>query len=186
MSVQYGYGDHCYEKTEHICPHGCSFSVVDCCRYLDWTIDIFVMLSGAFRRYTHVTTPRICPPFGKSELCSRGIFRPAAGQHRPVEGAIRGMLETLGDRNTIYLPPSEHQASEDRFNGQFQGIGTTTEMIDDRVVIVTPHEGSPAEMAGLRPGDVLVSADGTDPQDSTLRKSGRWCVTGRHCRRTRN
>ncbi|MCO5184218.1 MAG: S41 family peptidase [Anaerolineae bacterium] len=125
--------------------------------------DIFVMLSGGISADTPTSLRREFAPFWEVwSFVHEEYFDQPLDNTDLVEGAIRGMLETLGDRNTIYLPPSEHQASEDRFNGQFQGIGTTIEMIDDRVVIVTPYEGSPAEMAGLRPGDVLVSADGTD------------------------
>lgn len=125
--------------------------------------DIFVMLSGGISADTPTSLRREFAPFWEVwSFVHEEYFDQPLDDTALVEGAMRGMLESLGDRNTIYLPPSEHQASEDRFNGQFQGIGTTIEMIDDRVVIVAPFEGSPAEKAGLRPGDVLVSADGTD------------------------
>ncbi len=79
-----------------------------------------------------------------------------------MQGAIDGMLATLEDENTRYLPPQEESQSQEQMDGEFQGIGVVVEAIDGAITVVSPIEGSPAEAAGLRPGDILRQADGID------------------------
>jgi carboxyl-terminal processing protease len=79
-----------------------------------------------------------------------------------VEGAIDGMLATLGDEHTRYLAPAEEIASQERMDGEFQGIGVVVEAVDGNLTVVSPIEGSPAFEAGLQPGDILRAADGVD------------------------
>lgn len=79
-----------------------------------------------------------------------------------AKGAIDGMLATLGDPNTRYLPPESESAARDMMEGQIEGIGAEVTSVDGNIVIVAPFEGSPAEAAGLLPGDILRAADGVD------------------------
>jgi carboxyl-terminal processing protease len=85
-----------------------------------------------------------------------------------TEGAIDGMLNTLGDPNTRYLPPQQEEAERTRLEGEFEGIGILVEMVDDQITVVSPFEGSPAEAAGIRTGDVLLEADSIDLADMDL------------------
>ena len=79
-----------------------------------------------------------------------------------VDGAIQGMLATLDDPNTRYLTPEQENAARNQIQGQLEGIGAeVTELEDGSIAIVSPYEGSPAEDAGLLPGDILREADGT-------------------------
>jgi carboxyl-terminal processing protease len=90
-----------------------------------------------------------------------------------VQGAIRGMIDALGDPYSSYLTSDEYRESLQGINGQFEGIGAeiATEADDGtqgcatlgpacRLVIVAPIEGSPAKAAGLRPGDFILATDG--------------------------
>ncbi len=77
-----------------------------------------------------------------------------------MDGAINGMLETLGDPHTRYLSPSDQEAATQSMSGEFQGIGAEVENVDGAITIVTPIDGSPAQAAGLQPGDILREADG--------------------------
>jgi carboxyl-terminal processing protease len=79
-----------------------------------------------------------------------------------TEGAIDGMLAALGDDHTRYLSPADEEAARQSMSGEFQGIGAEVEGRDGYVTIVSPIEGSPAEAAGLQPGDRLLQADGVD------------------------
>jgi carboxyl-terminal processing protease len=79
-----------------------------------------------------------------------------------MEGAIEGMLAQLDDPNTRYLPPAAEESARDSMEGEIQGIGVLVEMVDEQITVVSPFEGSPAERAGIRPGDILLEADGTD------------------------
>ncbi len=77
-----------------------------------------------------------------------------------ADGAIEGMLAALGDPNTRYLPPEQEQAARQSFQGNLEGIGAEISSQDGVIVIIAPYEGSPAAAAGLRPGDVLLEANG--------------------------
>lgn len=79
-----------------------------------------------------------------------------------VEGAIDGMLATLDDPHTRYLSPEDQAAAQESMDGEFQGIGAEVEDVDGNITIVTPIDGSPAEAAGLLPGDILRQADGVE------------------------
>lgn len=79
-----------------------------------------------------------------------------------MEGAIEGMLSTLNDPNTRYLPPAAEESARDSMEGEIQGIGVLVEMVEEQITVVSPFEGSPADRAGIRPGDVLLEADGVD------------------------
>lgn len=79
-----------------------------------------------------------------------------------IEGAIEGMLATLDDPNTIYLSPEHEQAARHALEGNLEGIGAEVTSENGQIIIVAPYEGSPAEAAGLRQGDILRQADGVD------------------------
>jgi carboxyl-terminal processing protease len=79
-----------------------------------------------------------------------------------VEGAIDGMLATLGDPHTRYLSPQDQSAAQESMAGEFQGIGAEVEDVDGNITVVTPIDGSPAEAAGIQPGDILRQSDGVD------------------------
>ncbi|MDW7676569.1 MAG: S41 family peptidase [Bacillota bacterium] len=70
-------------------------------------------------------------------------------------------LEKLLDENSYYLPPWAMKAFMDEYNGEFEGIGAYIMEQRGSIIIAEPMPGSPAEAAGLRPGDMIVSVDGT-------------------------
>jgi carboxyl-terminal processing protease len=79
-----------------------------------------------------------------------------------VNGAIKGMVSEL-DPHSSYMPPDEFSAFQSDTEGQFGGIGIEVETRADQLVVLSPIEGSPAERAGIRSGDTVVSVDGKDP-----------------------
>jgi carboxyl-terminal processing protease len=79
-----------------------------------------------------------------------------------AEGAIEGMLATLGDPNTRYLPPDQEDAARHAIAGNIEGIGAEVSMKDGAIIIVAPYAGSPAEEAGLLQGDIIRQANGID------------------------
>jgi carboxyl-terminal processing protease len=86
-----------------------------------------------------------------------------------VNGAIKGMVAEL-DPHSSYMPPEEFQAFESDTEGQFGGIGIEVESRNDTLVVLSPIEGSPAERAGIKSGDLIVSVDGKDPSQEPLDK----------------
>lgn len=78
-------------------------------------------------------------------------------------GAISGMVDALGDTgHSRFLTPEMAQAQREFTRGQFEGIGAEVQMKDGHVVIVAPMDNSPAQQAGLHPGDIILKADGED------------------------
>ena len=92
-----------------------------------------------------------------------------------IEGAIRGMVEAVGDPYSSYLSPQDFTDTLNDISGTFEGIGAEIGAVDVagnaadcatfgpdcHLVVIAPIAGSPAEAAGLRPGDVIATVDGT-------------------------
>jgi carboxyl-terminal processing protease len=81
-----------------------------------------------------------------------------------TEAAIRGMVEALEDRYSAYISPESFAVESNRLVGDFQGIGAEVQLTQDRqrVMIIAPLPNTPAEEAGIRPGDVIMAVDGDD------------------------
>lgn len=74
-------------------------------------------------------------------------------------GAIDGMLAATGDPYTTFFSPEENQEFQEDISGTFEGIGAEMGIRDDIITIIAPLEGTPAEKAGLLPGDKIVKID---------------------------
>ena len=78
-----------------------------------------------------------------------------------AEAAISGMLSTLDDPYTAYINPESYQLEISNTQGSFEGIGAEVNMTPDgRLMIVAPLPETPAELAGIRPGDVILEVNG--------------------------
>jgi carboxyl-terminal processing protease len=89
----------------------------------------------------------------------RAAVQPIALTH----GAITGMVDALGDTgHSTFLSPEMIKEEEEYTKGEYAGIGAEVKMKDGHVVIVTPLDGSPAQKAGLQPGQIIMRVDGED------------------------
>ncbi|MEA5078938.1 MAG: S41 family peptidase [Anaerolineaceae bacterium] len=79
-----------------------------------------------------------------------------------MEGAIRGMMDSLGDKHTSYMSPDEYKQATMPLDGSYEGIGAYVDASGDYLTIITPMAGSPAETAGLKSGDEITAIDGND------------------------
>ncbi len=84
-----------------------------------------------------------------------------------IEAAVQGMVSSLDDPYTVFVPAENVEQFSDRLTGSFSGIGAEIDMLDGRPRIVTPLEDSPAWKAGIMAGDVILAVDGETTQEKT-------------------
>jgi carboxyl-terminal processing protease len=82
--------------------------------------------------------------------------------------AIEGMLKALDDPYTSYLDPQEYQLSQSQLQGNYTGIGASVTVTDNAITIIAPIAGSPADLAGIRAGDVILEIDGQSTANMSL------------------
>jgi carboxyl-terminal processing protease len=78
-----------------------------------------------------------------------------------VNGSIDGMVSSLGDPNTRFVDAKTAVITSTDLAGSFEGIGATVEMREGRLTVVSPIKGSPAEKAGVLPGDIIMQVNDT-------------------------
>ena len=101
-----------------------------------------------------------------------------------IQGAIKGMIDALGDPYSSYLTSEEYRDSLQGISGEFEGIGAeiatqaadgtqgcATLGADCRLLIIAPIAESPAEKAGLKSGDLILAADGTSLDGLTVEEA---------------
>lgn len=74
-----------------------------------------------------------------------------------VYGAIEGMVASAGDPYTVFLPPQEQQRAEEDLSGAFEGVGIQLGYRDERLAVMAPLKGMPAEKAGIKAGDYILN-----------------------------
>ena len=78
-------------------------------------------------------------------------------------GAISGMVDALGDTgHSRFLTPEMVKQERHFTKGEFEGIGAEVQTKNGQLVIVAPIDGSPAQQAGLKPGDIILKVDGKE------------------------
>jgi carboxyl-terminal processing protease len=91
------------------------------------------------------------------------VDRAAMNPRSVTYGAIGGMVDALGDTgHSTFLSPQMIKEEEEFTKGEYRGIGLEVRLKEGHVVIVTPLDGSPAQKAGLRPGEIIIGVDGQD------------------------
>jgi len=85
-----------------------------------------------------------------------------------IEAGIRGMVDSLDDPNTVFFNADQLQQFDEHVSGKYSGIGAGIDLKEDRLLIVTPFEDSPAWQAGLMSGDLVLEIDGKDTLGITI------------------
>jgi carboxyl-terminal processing protease len=98
------------------------------------------------------------------------VDRSAVQQTQLEYGAISGMVDALGDTgHSRFLTPQMVQQQNNFTKGSFEGIGAEVMMNNNgQVVIVAPFDGSPAQAAGVKAGDIMLKVDGVDLAGKSL------------------
>ncbi|MDD5127058.1 MAG: S41 family peptidase [Dehalococcoidales bacterium] len=82
--------------------------------------------------------------------------------------AVEGIVDALDDPYTAYLSPQDYEMGMSNLGGEFDGIGATVGMKDEKMTIVAPIAGSPAEEAGIKPGDAILAINGEVTDNMTV------------------
>lgn len=88
-----------------------------------------------------------------------------------LQAAIKGMTLSLQDPYTVFMNAEEYRAFVEQSEGHFVGIGAQLGIKDDKVTVVAPIEGSPADKAGLKAGDAIVKVDDVPLEEVNVEKT---------------
>ncbi len=84
----------------------------------------------------------------------------AINAEKAMNGAISGMVASLDDPYTVYLPPQQNTDFKQGLAGKFEGIGAELGLKEKNIVVVAPLDGSPAKKAGIKAGDIIIKVNG--------------------------
>jgi carboxyl-terminal processing protease len=102
------------------------------------------------------------------KINSEYIGKDTVDQNELLYGAITGMVDRLGDPYSVFFEPTDAVLYQESLDGSFEGIGIYINEEDGNLVIVTPLKGSPAEKAGLKPGDIILEVDNVSVENMSL------------------
>lgn len=100
-------------------------------------------------------------------------FDGPADKTKLLDGAKKGLLNATGDPYTVYLTAEEAKELDDDLSGTLSGIGAEIAIKNNQLTVVAPIADSPAEKAGLKPGDAIIRIDDTDSSGLTLEQAVR-------------
>lgn len=106
-------------------------------------------------------------------LLNKNFVETHASSSVPTEqeklyGAIKGLTDSYGDPYTTFFPPVEAKQFNEAIAGSFGGVGMEMGDKDGNITVIAPLKGSPAERAGIHPGDIVVMVDATSTQGLTV------------------
>lgn len=83
-----------------------------------------------------------------------------------IDGAVQGMISSVGDVFTSYTDANSTQSFDDTINGNYEGIGcTVATYVDGSIVVVDIFQGTPADKAGVEIGDIILKVDNESYED---------------------
>ncbi len=110
-----------------------------------------------------ITTEELFSPFWEAwDIVHDQYIDQPVDDLEMMRGAITGMLDSLGDAHTGYMDPDQFMQANIPMDGEYEGIGAWVDTSTDFLTIISPMPGSPAEEAGLLPGDEVIKIDGED------------------------
>jgi carboxyl-terminal processing protease len=93
------------------------------------------------------------------DVIARDYYRPV-DRDALLDTSIGAAVKSLHDRFSNYFDPKEYHSFQEATNGAFEGVGMNVEQVAVGLRVVTVFKGSPAQRAGIKPGDVITRVDG--------------------------
>ncbi|MDD3653550.1 MAG: S41 family peptidase [Desulfotomaculaceae bacterium] len=87
---------------------------------------------------------------------------------RMVDGAIKGLVNSLNDPYSVYLDPSTFAKLQEQIKGTFGGLGILVGVKEDYLMVVRAYQGTPAAREGIMDGDIIVKIDDHDTRGIDL------------------
>jgi carboxyl-terminal processing protease len=98
-----------------------------------------------------------------SIISKKYVNHQAVQPQKLTYGAISGMVNALGDTgHSTFLSPELLNIESHYLQGNFSGIGAQVKIKEGHIVILAPMDGSPAQLAGLQSGDIILRVNGED------------------------
>ncbi len=101
----------------------------------------------------------------------KGSYFAKVDEEKLIDGAINGMVDSLDDPYSDYMDKKEAKSFDDSISSSFNGIGAEIQEQDGYIMVVSPIKDSPAEKAGLKPNDKIMSVDGKSIQGMSANKA---------------
>lgn len=99
-----------------------------------------------------------------SVLDDKNINAASTSRESKLYGSIQGLASSYNDPYTVFFPPTESKLFQENIAGDFGGVGMEIGIKENKLTVVTPLKGSPAEAAGVKAGDVVLQVNGTSTQ----------------------
>lgn len=105
------------------------------------------------------------------KLLKTKYYQQPVDEEKMFHGAMAGLVASLGDPYTVYFEPEIAKEFSQSLEGKFEGIGAEIGMKDGQLQIVAPLPDSPADKAGLLPGDAILGIDATSTEKMTVERA---------------
>lgn len=106
---------------------------------------------------------KLFKPFWQAwDLVHEQFINQPVNDEKLMQGAIKGMMDSLGDEHTGYMDPQTYEQATRPLDESYEGIGAYVDVSGDYLTVISPMPGSPAEAAGLKSGDMIIKIDGKD------------------------
>jgi carboxyl-terminal processing protease len=90
---------------------------------------------------------------------------------KKLQGAIKGLVDSLGDPYTEYFPPEDNKKFLEDISGNFGGIGAELGIQNRQLVVIAPLKGTPAERAGLQAGDAILLINTSSTENISIEEA---------------